>query len=126
MSTYYDRFALAVEQTLLNSRCFRTVTKGDLTALWRDASNCNGARLGSDIARQLEDAMNRTGLSAWPSLNDAKPGGFVRIYRTDTVVGRHIEQILRPSAAGDSSLGLALRKIKTAGVAANATMGAGR
>jgi hypothetical protein len=97
-------------QMKMNQKGWLTVGRPDLTNLLRTHSGKSTARLGSQVARDLEVALATQGIVVIPGLNNKE--GYVRLVWAGTTVGQLHELLTHPSAGSDIRLAHIVTKIK--------------
>ena len=89
-----------------------SIARLEITEMIRRKSYSDTTRIGSEIGREVDDALAVQGFGAFPRIADTTTGDWVRIYRLGGVFSYLLDLIQKPSPDGDAKLGGMITKIK--------------
>ena len=100
VAEYLNAFGLA----------FKTYNTKELDAMLKAVAG-EGARVaGEDVSTEMERAMSERGLTCFPKIHEA-PDGYVRVYRSGSVVSNLLQAFRYPGPSGDADLAALLRAL---------------
>lgn len=101
IAKYFDSFGLA----------FKTYKVSDLDDMIRAVAG-EGARISTDTSsRDFTSLLQERGFTIFPPV-DSSPDGYVRVFRTDTVIANILTAFRYPGANGDEQLASLLVALK--------------
>lgn len=90
---------------------FKTYQTSDFEKMLKVTAG-DGARLsGGDTNKQLETALLERGFRIYPAINDSSDG-YVRVIRTNSIVGNLLNAFLYVGSSGDENLASLLINLK--------------
>ena len=90
---------------------FKTYQTSDFEKMLKAIAG-EGARLsGGDTTQQLETAFLERGFRIYPSINNSSDG-YVRVIRTNSIVGNLLNAFLYVGSSGDDDLAALLIRLK--------------
>lgn len=103
IAQYLDAFKLG----------FKTYKVAELDEMLKTVAG-DGARAsgGGDTSDQLENALLQRGFLLYPPIGDTDDG-FVRVIRSNTIIGNVLNALRYPGADGDNTLAGLLVKMKS-------------
>jgi len=104
------RTAAKKMKQLLDSEhsAFRTVQAKEITGAVQSAAGSGGHG-----GAEMESALLEEGLLVFPSLTQQPSDGYVRLYRSGTVIANILNAIRYPGSGSDNDLAQLIAKVKT-------------
>lgn len=110
---WIPRAADEIKLTLLpGATCWWTGERKEITEICRRVRQAPTAKLGSEMARELKEALLARGVRCTPDLESAGLTDPVRLTRIDTYMGWIEGLFTLPSPTGDSAIANIITKLK--------------